>query len=87
MDALANAFADLQEWLFEALVQPLAFSLGLGNRLEDAYDATGWLLIGLLQLVVLLAVIGPLQRWPINALARLSHYFVLKCDYQYPYSD
>jgi len=68
MDALANAFADLQEWLFEALVQPLAFGLGLGNRLEDAYDATGWLLVGLLQLVVLLAVIGPLQRWrPVEA--------------------
>jgi hypothetical protein len=37
--------------------------------------------------VTALQAIGPLQRWPINALARLSHYFVLKCDYQYPYSD
>jgi len=63
METLANGFSDLQAALFEAAVEPLAFALGLGHRLADAYSATGWLLIGLLQLVVLLAVIGPLQRW------------------------
>jgi len=63
MDLLLNAFDNVQRWLFETLVQPVAFWLGLGNRLEDAYDGTGWLLVGLLQLLVLLAVIGPLQRW------------------------
>jgi sterol desaturase/sphingolipid hydroxylase (fatty acid hydroxylase superfamily) len=63
MDTLSNAFASLQQWLFESLVQPLAFGLGLGNLLEDAFDATGWLLVGLLQLLVLLLVIAPLQRW------------------------
>lgn len=63
MDAFANAFSVVQQWLYESLIQPLAFSLGLGNRLEDAYDATGWLLVGLMQLTVLVAVIGPLQRW------------------------
>lgn len=69
MDVLINYFADSQEWLYETLVQPLAFWLGLGNRLEDAYDATGWLLVGLLQLGVMLAVIAPLQRWrPVEAI-------------------
>lgn len=63
METLTNGFSDLQAALFEAAVEPLAFALGLGHRLADAYSATGWLLIGLLQLVVLLAVIGPLQRW------------------------
>ncbi len=63
MEWLERAFDTVQQWLFEALVQPLAFALGLGNRLEDAYTGTGWLLVGLLQLVLLLAVIGPLQRW------------------------
>ena len=68
MDVLANLFASVQQWLFETLVEPFAFWLGLGNRLEDAYDATGWLLVGLLQLVVLVALIGPLQRWrPVEA--------------------
>ncbi len=28
-----------------------------------AYAATGWLLVGLLQLMVMLAVIAPLERW------------------------
>ena len=69
MDAWINAFSYAQQWLYETLVQPLAFWMGLGNRLEDAYEATGWLLVGLLQLVVLLAVVGPLQRWrPVEAI-------------------
>jgi sterol desaturase/sphingolipid hydroxylase (fatty acid hydroxylase superfamily) len=69
MDAWSSAFSSAQLWLYEAAVQPLAFRVGLGNRLEDAYGATGWLLVGLLQLVVLLAVIGPLQRWrPVEAI-------------------
>jgi sterol desaturase/sphingolipid hydroxylase (fatty acid hydroxylase superfamily) len=68
MQIFADWFALLQQWLFESLVQPLAFQMGLGNRLEDAFDATGWLLVGLFQLLVLVALIGPLQRWrPVEA--------------------
>ena len=68
MDFLANAFSSVQAGLFEFLLQPVMFTLGLGNFLEDGYAATGWLLVGVLQLVVLLAVIGPLQRWrPVEA--------------------
>jgi sterol desaturase/sphingolipid hydroxylase (fatty acid hydroxylase superfamily) len=63
MDFLANAFSNAQEWLFEAIIQPTMFTMGLGNLLVDGYTATGWLLVGLLQLLVLLLVIGPLQRW------------------------
>jgi sterol desaturase/sphingolipid hydroxylase (fatty acid hydroxylase superfamily) len=62
-DAMAGAFTDAQTWLFEAVVQPLVFALGMGGLLEDAYVATGWLLVGLVQVAVLVAVIGPLQRW------------------------
>lgn len=60
---LSDAFGQVQQWLFEAVVQPVVFHAGMGNLLEDAYTATGWLLVGLIQMVVLLAVIGPLQRW------------------------
>jgi len=63
MELLTNVFAQAQQWLFETLVQPVMFALGLASLLEDGYDATGWLLVGLLQIAVLLAVIGPLQRW------------------------
>jgi len=69
MDVLSNLFSDAQQWLFEAAVQPLVFGIGLGGLVEDAFDATGWLLVGLLQLVVLVAVLGPLQRWrPVEAM-------------------
>ena len=63
IEALTSFFSDVQQIFFESLVQPLMFNIGLGNLLEDGFVATGWLLVGLLQLGVLLAVIGPLQRW------------------------
>ena len=59
MDTLIDLFSQWQSGLFESLIQPLAFSVGLGNRLEDAYDATGWLLVGLLQIAVMLTLIEP----------------------------
>ena len=63
MDFLITLFDTLQQWLFEQAVQPALFALGLGNFLEDGYNATAWLLVGLLQIAIMLAVIGPLQRW------------------------
>ncbi len=63
MDSLEAWFSTAQQWLFEAAVQPALFALGLGNLLEDAYAATAWFLVGLIQIAILLAVVGPLQRW------------------------
>jgi sterol desaturase/sphingolipid hydroxylase (fatty acid hydroxylase superfamily) len=63
IDTLLDAFGLAQQWLYETAVQPVVFALGGGSILEDAFDATGWLLVGLLQIAVMLAVIGPLQRW------------------------
>jgi sterol desaturase/sphingolipid hydroxylase (fatty acid hydroxylase superfamily) len=69
MDWLTNTFAYWQQALFESAIQPLLLALGLSNLLEDGYEATAWLMLGLLQIVVLLAVIGPLQRWrPVDAI-------------------
>ena len=63
MDSIYSIFSQGQQWLFEVAVGPAMFALGLGNLLEDGFAATGWLLVGLLQLAVIVAVIGPLQRW------------------------
>ena len=63
MDWLANTFSGVQAWLFEGLLEPVMFALGIGNFLEDAYAATAWFLVGMIQIIVLLAVVGPLQRW------------------------
>jgi sterol desaturase/sphingolipid hydroxylase (fatty acid hydroxylase superfamily) len=63
MDWMTDTFSDAQQWLYETLVQPVVFHLGLGNLVEDAFTATGWLLVGLIQIAVLITVFGPLQRW------------------------
>ena len=63
IDTLIDAFGQAQQALFEAVVQPLMFRLDMASLLESGYEATGWLLVGLLQITVMLGVIGPLQRW------------------------
>lgn len=70
---LEQGFDTAQQWLFEAVFQPVMFAAGLGNLLEDGYAAAGWFLVGLLQLLVLVAVIGPLQRWrPVEPVTDLA---------------
>ena len=63
MSGPLELFAVAQQWLFEAVVQPLMFAGGLGNLLEDGFAATGWLLVGLLQLLIMLTVFRALERW------------------------
>jgi sterol desaturase/sphingolipid hydroxylase (fatty acid hydroxylase superfamily) len=63
MDGFSDLFSTAQQWLFETAVQPAMFALGMGNLLEDAYDATAWFMVGVIQVAILLAIIGPLQRW------------------------
>jgi sterol desaturase/sphingolipid hydroxylase (fatty acid hydroxylase superfamily) len=68
MNGLVDLFGRLQQALFEHAVQPAMFALGLGNLLEDGYRATGWLLVGLVQLAVMLLLFGALERWrPVEA--------------------
>jgi len=63
MDALINLFADAQQALFEGVLQPLMFAMGLGNLLADGYRATGWLLVGLIEITLMLTVLRALERW------------------------
>ena len=63
MQKIEELFALAQQWLFESAIEPVMFALGQGHLLEDGYAASGWLLVGLVQVAVLLAVIAPLQRW------------------------
>ena len=63
MDALIDLFADAQQALFEGLLQPLMFTFGLGNLLADGYRATGWLLVGLIEIGLMVTVLRALERW------------------------
>ncbi len=70
MDTLIELFGHAQQGLFEGLVQPLLFGLGQGNLLEDGYRATGWLLVGLLQIAVMLTLFRALEHWrPVEAVS------------------
>jgi sterol desaturase/sphingolipid hydroxylase (fatty acid hydroxylase superfamily) len=67
MDALIDLFEGLQATLYEVVVQPIAIAAGQSSLLEKAYEGTGWVVAGLLQLAVMLVVIGPMQRrWPVE---------------------
>lgn len=67
MGWLGSVFDGMQQWLFESALQPLMFTIGLAGFLEGGYEASGWLLVGLLQLIVIVVVIGPMQRlWPVE---------------------
>ncbi len=63
MTTLIDLFGRVQQALFENLMQPLIFGLGMGNLLEDGFVATGWLLVGLLQIAVMLTLFRALERW------------------------
>jgi sterol desaturase/sphingolipid hydroxylase (fatty acid hydroxylase superfamily) len=68
MSRLLDLFGDVQLTLFERVLQPLMFALGLGNLLEDGFRATGWLLVGLLQIALMLTLMRALERWrPVEA--------------------
>ena len=63
IEFLTDSFASLQLVLFESVVQPIAFHTGAGNLLEIAYEGTGWLLVGVIQIIVMVLVISPLEKW------------------------
>jgi sterol desaturase/sphingolipid hydroxylase (fatty acid hydroxylase superfamily) len=63
LDPLVTAFAQVQQALFEGAVQPLMFAGGMAHWLEDGFRATGWLLVGVLQLLVMFTVLRGLERW------------------------
>lgn len=62
IDALIEIFANAQQWVFETLVQPVMFYVGLGAVLEVGFEGAGWLLVGLLQITIIVCVLVPLQR-------------------------
>ncbi len=67
MDTMLNNLEELfslaQSWLFEAVFQPIAFGLGQGGFLLEAFNGTAWFLVGLLQIAVMLLFIKPLELW------------------------
>jgi sterol desaturase/sphingolipid hydroxylase (fatty acid hydroxylase superfamily) len=63
INSLTDVFSQAQQGLFETVVQPIIYALGVGGLVEDGFTATGWFLVGILQLIILIAIIGPLQKY------------------------
>ncbi|MFZ6812850.1 sterol desaturase family protein [Undibacterium sp. Rencai35W] len=59
----SDAFAWLQAWIFESLVQPFVFYAGLGEFTEQAFEGVEWFLIGICELLVLYMILRPLEAW------------------------
>lgn len=77
METLSQLFSQCQQWLFETAVQPVLFHLGLASIIEDAYDGTMWLLVGLVQIVIMVLIFGALERWrPVEAVRDRQQVFV-----------
>lgn len=84
MDWLTGIFASVQGWLFQTLVQPALFALDMGSLFEDAYGATAWFMVGVIQIIILLAVVGPMQRWrPVEVMDSPSDQAHIRVDILY----
>lgn len=81
MESLIEFFGDLQQAAFEHVTEPVLFAMGLGNLLEEAYGATGWFLLGLMQLAFMATVVQALERW--RPVEPVTHYQAVKVDMIY----
>ncbi|MSQ58028.1 MAG: fatty acid hydroxylase family protein [Limnohabitans sp.] len=62
MDYWADTFLDIQSSLFEQWVKPFVFDWGMGHLMDLAFDATAWFLIGLIQVIIMLCILVPLEK-------------------------
>jgi sterol desaturase/sphingolipid hydroxylase (fatty acid hydroxylase superfamily) len=63
LDTLAKLFTAVHAWLFETLVQPLFYYLGLMAWIEPAFEGLEILLYGVLEIGIMLLVLRPLEWW------------------------
>jgi sterol desaturase/sphingolipid hydroxylase (fatty acid hydroxylase superfamily) len=67
-DLLQRGFDVVHTWLFETAVQPLLYAAGGSQWLEDAYAGTEMFLLGIVQVLLLYAILRPLEaRFPAEA--------------------
>ena len=63
MTALTHYFDQTQQWLFESVVQPMLYAVGMSELVEPSFDATMWFMIGALQILLLFIVFRSLEKW------------------------
>ncbi|MBL8511049.1 MAG: sterol desaturase family protein [Betaproteobacteria bacterium] len=60
---IENLFASLHDTVFESCVLPLVHALGWGGYAEQAFDATEFFLIGVIEVSLLALIMIPLEKW------------------------
>lgn len=63
IDSFNRALDDATGWIFEALVQPAMYELGLMDWADDAIDWIQFGLFGLFSILVVYVVCRPLEAW------------------------
>ena len=61
MEFLFNLIQPVQSWLFEGLVLPALYRLGFMSWADSAYDATGYFVLGSAEVVLVYALLRPLE--------------------------
>jgi len=60
---IADAYERFTGWLFQALLQPLMYEAGLMDWADEAFQFMDFFVFGVIQVVVVVAVCLPLERW------------------------
>ena len=69
-DWVIALFSATHTAVFEAVVLPLVYELGLGGYAEQAFDWTELALIGLIEIALMVVVLGSLEKWrPVDVAA------------------
>jgi sterol desaturase/sphingolipid hydroxylase (fatty acid hydroxylase superfamily) len=63
MSGITEGFVALQGVLFQSLVLPSLYALGLMDLAEPAFDATAFVLLGFVQIVAVYVLLRPLEAW------------------------
>lgn len=58
-----DIFSTAQAWIFEAIVQPAIYQFGLGEFTEQAFEGVEWFLFGVCELIILFALLRPLEAF------------------------
>lgn len=62
-DALQDAWYGVNGWIFETLVQPVLYTMGMMEWAEDAFEWLDFAMFGVLQVVIVYLVCRPLEAW------------------------
>ncbi|MBN4668140.1 sterol desaturase family protein [Pandoraea nosoerga] len=83
VDGFYAAFSAAQTEIYTRIVQPVLYATGLMSLADDAFDAVQFFLIGVLQIVLMLALLRPLEwlapaeRWRERRAVRVDVIYTL----------